>query len=679
MSVVVTCGPITCTACPIRPDEHVGSATFLRCTGEQTLHGLPMTTLALPTGLSAAVAVALVLVCLAAGAGLAATLHQRLGLAVTTALATAPGLLLLGIMGISEGLAAVDEYRPVALLACGIAAAAAVAVVTAAAGDTGALVRSALGWRPMMTELAIGVPLVGVGGLLLLTGFTTAPNNPDSLSYHLPRIMQWFQQGSFEPFPTPYPAQVYLPPGAEQAQAFVLALTGSDHAMFLVQWTAWVAMGLTVHAAARGVGASRGAAMVGVAVAMTAPLAVGEAATTQNDLVATSLVMASFATVVGRRVAGRGGTETARSAVAVGIAVLLLAAAAAVKPTVAVFGLPVAALVVVRVLRRPSRAPVAAVLLAAVLGAGLNVPWALRNQTEFGRPMGPDLGLTVAGSPLTALAANSVKNLGHNLAVPAPARVNEAIETVLGSTSTAVSGASPDDTALSFTDFDVDSQRNEDRAANLLQLLLAVGATSVVVASARLRRRLLPIVLIALAGYVLFSSTVRYQAFGGRFMLPLVPLGAVIVAGSLDVRVPRARTVGALVVAACLLQSAPWVLMQKWRPLVGAPSTVTRDDFDDLTAGLDASDRKSARETIDEVRRQRPASVGLVGARSYVGEYLWWRYLAGEREITITHVHAGEAGRADVLIAPWTRSSSKGPFGGYIVQDRTPELSRPRG
>ena len=583
--------------------------------------------------------------------------------------------MLLALMAVSEALSATHHYRPVPLMAVGLTVSAVAASVTAAVGDTGALVRAIRERRWIAPEVVLISVLGAVGALLLLTGFATAPNNPDSLSYHLPRIMQWFQNGSFASFETPYPAQVYLPPGAEQAQAFLLAATGSDHAMFLAQWCAWLAVGTAVHACARGLGAGRVPSMVGASVAMTAPLVVGEAATTQNDLIATALVMTSLAALVRSAIPDRQGP----TAGAVAISVLLLAATAAVKPVVALFGLPVAVLVAVRVARRPTRASVATLLAASVVGAAANIPWMMRNQAEYGRALGPDLSLTVEDSHLSAAASNSVKNLGHNLAVPGPGVVNDVIQRALGETSSAVSGVSPDEPAFSYTPFDVDSQRNEDRAANLLQMVLGAAGLVTVLASARLRRRFLPVVVVAATGYVLFSATVRYQAFGGRFMLPLVPLFAVLVAGSIEALPRWRRSAAVLVVAACLVQAAPWLLAQKWRPLVGSDSVITREDREDLTVSLEPADRAKVAATVADVERWNPHSIGLVGKGAYAHEYVWWRLLASGGNRRLSHLPPTDRGRADVVVAPWvTRVEGPPGFvpsggGGYPVLVRPPK------
>ncbi len=150
----------------------------------------------------------------------------------------------------SEALSAVHSYTPLSLvllwwvLAIGIILG---AVRTSDASLFFVNLRVAVcrKWSP--SALAFAAILLGVGSLLLITGLWTAPNNIDSLNYHLPRLMQWLQASHIASFATPYPAQVYLAPGAEQLGSILFVALRTDHAMFLAQWIAWLSVGGSVY------------------------------------------------------------------------------------------------------------------------------------------------------------------------------------------------------------------------------------------------------------------------------------------------------------------------------------------------------------------------------------------------------------------------------------------------
>jgi 4-amino-4-deoxy-L-arabinose transferase-like glycosyltransferase len=501
-------------------------------------------------------------------------------------------------------------------------------------------------------RIVLAVALAAILLVTFVVGAATAPNNPDSLNYHLPRVMQWFQQSRIGVFATPYPAQVYMPPGAEATVALLLAGVG-EHAMFLAQWWSAGVLGLAVYSTARNLEVSPTPALGGAVLAVSAPLVVGEAATTQNDLLATAFVAAALAMVTVP-------SRSARRWVPLLGSLVCVAFAAAVKPSVAVFGLPVAVWALWVLLREPRRTAAVLLLSAALLGAALNLGWSVRNQVEFGSPTGPDLGLTVPGEHLRAVAANAVKNLGHNLAVPAPQSVNRRMEEVLGATSEAVSGVAVDDPRFSFTPLSVDSQRNEDRAANLLQFLLGTVAVVVVLVHRPTRRRLAPLLVVAGSGYLLFCGLVQYQAWGGRFLLPLVGFGAVVVAAALDLA-GRRTALTLLVAALAVAQSIPWLVAQKWRPLVGDHSVLVTDNETEVLASVPADVEPDWRAAIALLQEQRPGVLALDGEQSYRSEYIWWRTVALDGAGSVFHVDVGPRGvgqdqlvpSADLVLKPW--------------------------
>jgi 4-amino-4-deoxy-L-arabinose transferase-like glycosyltransferase len=578
------------------------------------------------------------------------------------------------VLLVAEVLSAVGALRPAPLVVASCVVLGGIAVTAALAAPGRSPVDAARGLvRVVLASVREGGPprlllvaaVAGVLAVTFLVGVATAPNNPDSLNYHLPRVMQWFQLSRMGAFATPYPAQVYMPPGAETTVALLLAGIG-EHAMFLAQWVAQGVLGLAVYSTARHLGVSRTPATGGTLLAVSAPLVVGEAATTQNDLVATAFVLLAVALVSAPERSPHRWWLVLGSLGSVAFAV-------AVKPSVALFAVPVALWALWVVVRGPRRTAVLVLVAAAVLGASLNLGWLLRNQMEFGRPTGPDVGLTVQGDHLRAVASNAVKNIGHNLAVPAPRQVDEGVERALTVASEGVSGVAVDDPRFSFTPLTVDSQRNEDRAANLLQLLLGSVAVVVVLVHRSTRRRLAPVLLVAGTGYLGFSGLVQYQAWGGRFLLPLVGLGAVVVAAAVDLsrrRVALTVLVGVL----ALVQSVPWLVAQKWRPLVGSGSVLVTDDDTEVLATLPPEVRGDWRRALALLREDDPDVLALAGPRSYRSEYVWWRAVALTSDTDVFHVDIGPSGvgagqvvpDADVVIRPW-RTPADGEDDGAVT------------
>ncbi|MFV0450641.1 MAG: hypothetical protein ACK5LS_00105 [Propioniciclava sp.] len=562
------------------------------------------------------------------------------GLAVILTLSTPVTVTIL----LTETLGALSRYRPVwvtgtvLVLCVGVLA---TATVTRSWVAPGPALRAGVARLRSSGRVGVAAALLiaGVGMVTFLTGAATAPNNIDSLNYHLPKIMRWLQNGDLEPFATAYLPQLYLPAGAEMVQGTLFILTGTDHSMFLAQWAGLVLAVTAIVVSARNLGVGPAHALLGGAVFASAPLVVGEAATTQNDLLNAGLAVGVLACLTTPRdTIPRAGWTVAMLA-----APVLAATAVAVKPTGAVFLIPlVLGEVVVLARARPRLIPTVAVV-AVVAGLVLNAGWAGRNLRVFDTPAGPDLGLTVTGSHARAAVANAVKNLGYNLAVPAPEAVNEQIGSTLGGISEALTGLSPDDPAYSFGPYSVDSQRNEDRAANLGQLLVIVLAVVACGVVGPLRRRMGPLVLSLLTGCLLFSAVYTWLPWGGRLVLTPLGFGCILVGAAVGV-IPRTSwrtTVAAVLLIVMGLQSLPWLVAQKWRPLVGVDSVLITGDAAELAASLppeEAADWWAAMAFIDETAL--PGSVvAIAGPGAHDHEYLWWRYLGNRYRII--HVEVG--------------------------------------
>lgn len=514
-----------------------------------------------------------------------------------------------------------------------------------------------------------GVGALAVGGALTgLTGLLTAPNNLDSLAYHLPRMRQWLQQGSLEHFDTPYEAQNYLAPGAELMTATIWSATLADRFLFLTQWGAWATIVITVFAAARNLGAARETALLGAISAGFAPALIGQASTTQNDLIATALVTGAlyFCTTPVRLAALSRADMTQVVA-----PMVFVGAALAVKPPVALFGAPVAVWALGRAARRSSRGAVPALALALTFVLALNIGWMARNQQHHAKLTGPDLGLTVTGHHGAALIMNSIKNFGHVFAVPAPAQVNEQISKTIGVAAAAATSRDVDDPSFSFSaPYTVDAERNEDRPANPLQGVLVLITIGVALVGFRKNPRVACAAMTLIAGWSLFAAAIKYQTWGGRLMLPWITLGSVV-AGAMWKR-SWLRPTSWVVTALVLIQSIPWLVAQKWRPLVGSTSVVSTPRMHELTASLSEPERAQWMQALRTVRERNPESVALVGPHSYSLEYVWWSALSPHTGGT-TISHQDHNAAADVIVAPF--DADVRPSSGYrLVHSAFPRV-----
>jgi len=211
------------------------------------------------------------------------------------------------------------------------------------------------------------------------------PNNWDALTYHLPRVAAWAQEGGIHWIDAPPRDNLNeYPRLAEQQVLYLFAATGKGVLFGLPQYLAQLAILAAVFGIARRLGFELRASACSAALVTTLSLFALEAPTAQNDLVTASFVVAAACLILG-------GSRT--ELLAAGAAVAL---SAATKLTVA-FAWPV---LLALVLARGRRAFVTAVAAAAVTFAAVGLPSMVQNLDHTGRLFGHGGGrVEVTASP----------------------------------------------------------------------------------------------------------------------------------------------------------------------------------------------------------------------------------------------------------------------------------------
>ena len=89
---------------------------------------------------------------------------------------------------------------------------------------------------PASTAGLVCVALIAAA--LATIALTSAPNSPDAMEYHLPRVAHWIQNQTVAHYPTSSERQLRAGPGAEFAILQLQILSGGDRFAGLVQWLA---------------------------------------------------------------------------------------------------------------------------------------------------------------------------------------------------------------------------------------------------------------------------------------------------------------------------------------------------------------------------------------------------------------------------------------------------------
>lgn len=95
-----------------------------------------------------------------------------------------------------------------------------------------------------------------------LVAFAAPPNNMDSMTYHMPRVMHWAQNQTVAHYPTNIVRQLFRPPWSGFAIMQFQVLSGGDQWANLVQWFSMFGSVIGVSLIAKQLGADKGASSI---------------------------------------------------------------------------------------------------------------------------------------------------------------------------------------------------------------------------------------------------------------------------------------------------------------------------------------------------------------------------------------------------------------------------------
>ena len=398
---------------------------------------------------------------------------------------------------------------------------------------------AALGIRTRLASLVFPtVPrfdrwcLVAVVMIAFLAGFlayVTPPNNPDSLFYHMPRVLHWIQNQTVAHYPTNILFQLFYPPWAEFAIMHLYVLSGGDQWSNLVQWMSMVGSIIGSALIAKQLGADARGQMLAAVIAATIPMGLLQAASTQNDYVTAFWLVALMYSVLRFQLQPSWKNVLG---VAAGLALSLLT-----KSTAYIYAFPIVVwftfMAVVR-FRWKAWQPL---LLIGVIALTINLGHYVRNFELWGNPLGIDRENSHPNKSLgiTVTVSNVIRNMSVHLGTRSH-EINRTIYKNIESLHNLLDIDVHDPLTTITGNFDQSWLSNsENRAGNPVHLILVILSLGLLLTSDRLRGSQIhtTYAIVLIAAFLIFCSFLKWEVWHSRLHLPLFVLWSPLVSAVL--------------------------------------------------------------------------------------------------------------------------------------------------
>lgn len=445
------------------------------------------------------------------------------------------------------------------------------------------------------------------------------PNNGDSMTYHMSRVMHWIQNGSVRHYPTNVIRQLDMSPWAEFAILHLQLLSQGEHLANLVQWFSMVGCVVGVSLIARHFSASLAGQALSGLVAATIPMAILQASSTQNDLVV-SFWLVCFVYFGLCSLESKSWSTSALMGCSLGLALMT-------KGTAGIFAAPFMVFFLVQSVRRSWRHAAGSYLLVGIIVLFLNAGHGWRNYALFHNPMHSGT-LSFSNSVITGgvITSNLVRNVALHLLTPSR-QMNAHLDNGLR-TFHDLFGIPYHDPASTWMEDSFEGLRllpSEDTSGNPLHLVLYLAVFLVLLTKKEQPERRWFVACI-LAGFVLFCALLRWQACHSRLHLPmfilLAPIAGIVLSELRQAWI-AVNIGGALTIAAI-----PWIFCNTSRPVYRIPllarhASIIKDSRALLYFNTNVDSTGPYLAVIDVINSRRSRNVGLESGGN-PSEYPLW-------------------------------------------------------
>jgi hypothetical protein len=489
-----------------------------------------------------------------------------------------------------------------------------------------------------------------LGGILLIllinlvTALISPPNNWDSMTYHMSRVVNWIQNQSVAHYPTHIMRQISLPPGAAFLVMQAQILAGGDYFANAIQWLSYLGcIGATSLITNILFNPEYKYGLFAALVTASIPMAIMQSTTTQTDLTVAYWLICLMYFVLR--------TESYRWA-DIGWIGVSLSLAVLTKPTAYVFGLPLMGFFLLRLVGQAQpQARMKAVMLIAltILTLSLPLPYFLRNIELFQNPFGTDYETRNEIFGIVPILSNLTRLIAINL----PYQFWSALDWLHDN----VFQIDINDPRITHSDIDISGQQgalqyiapHEDYVGSFLHLILLLFGLFLSVRDRFFskpdskKKIAFSLGIILVFGLLLFCIILRFQPWLNRLLLPLFVMATPLI--TYAVFASATALARKLAVALMLVMAIAYGLTTFRHPLVSlnpffppfSPSILTLPRQEIYFSASKRELRAPYHIATQLIGRSSCRSVGLaIGSNDW--EYPLWVLLKKYGDVKIAHI-----------------------------------------
>jgi hypothetical protein len=409
---------------------------------------------------------------------------------------------------------------------------------------------------------------------LLLLAIFIAPNNWDSMAYHLPRVEHWIQNKNIYPYPTNIVRQVLTSPLSEYIIANFQVLASTDAFSNLVQFASFIFIlfSATLIFSILKIGI-KGQLFLLLAL-LSLPMMLFQATTTQTDLLA-SFFFISFILFLLQIIQTEANFKTNFIFLALSITLGILT-----KYHIAIFAAPIVFYLLFVLLRMKNNVNIIfAVLITCLTIAVIIAPLFLRNIYFFGSVTGKDLfdeSATIINSTISLqnMISNNFKHIVDFISIPVNGynnlifSVNHSLHNLIG-----VSENMPGNNWAGET-FIINNHLNEDTAGSLIHALLIILSLFLVFKSKH-KTKLLLLFAYCFIAFSLYGLMFRYTPFDIRLLMPVLILLIIISTYIIYTSITNRYIINGMMLLFLIISIFP-VYFNRAKPIIGNPYYLRR-------------------------------------------------------------------------------------------------------